>query len=149
MFEFAFDAELLPFKYQSPALEPLFQFPPTYSTTHTQSGGICPIYSVVSFCLSLPKGEGIPLGTPSKRSVRKTPADARARVRRGVAAIQVPKPGIGAKVPIPADIQHDAATAVIVVIANIGICGTARDCGENGASRCLICAAAQVLNKRS
>ena len=32
MFAFAFDAELFPFKYQKPAFEPLFQFPPTYKT---------------------------------------------------------------------------------------------------------------------
>lgn len=52
MLEFALDAELLPFQYQRPALVPLFQFPPTFSTGYTQY----PVFCVVIF----PKGEVSP-----------------------------------------------------------------------------------------
>lgn len=40
MLELAFEAVLLPFQFQRPALAPLFQFPPTFSTGRTQD----PIY---------------------------------------------------------------------------------------------------------
>lgn len=59
MFEFELEAELLPFQYQRPAADPLFQFPPTFSTGCTQD----PIFFYI------PKGEGSPFESLSQRGL--------------------------------------------------------------------------------
>lgn len=70
MFEFEFDAPLFPFRYQSPAFEPLFQLPPTFrtqtaNTAHAQADTPAHcfyIFNLVVMCYS--QRGWLPLATP-------------------------------------------------------------------------------------
>lgn len=108
-FTFAFDEVLFRFQYDSPALAPLFQFPPHWASTHTK-----PLYSFHFIALRL----GVIPQTPLQSFFKKPAAQDHARVRRGAAQVPARQPRTGAAVPAPAP-QGNALTARLIVVVLI------------------------------